>query len=530
MKRILVILLSLLLLLTGCSALGNGSDYTPYDEMVYARPMPEVMAALLAECCETAREEKGFQEVLSAVFDYYDAYDRFYTNYNLAYIEYCRDVTNEYWAEEVAFCMEYANTVEAGLEELYMALAESPVRTKLEGVYFGEGFFEAYDGEAVWDEGFLALLNRESELIEEYYALCAETETEEFGSEEYYDRYADGLCQVLIDLVLLRQDLADYVGYDSYAGFAYDFYHYRDYTPEQAEAYMTAIRDAMAPLYRAAWDTDVWEVGWNQGEDMYSYVRTCAKKMGGLVWEAFTRMDRAKLYDIAHSPLKYGTSFEVYLSSYQCPYIFVSPTGYGVDNLTFAHEFGHFVTDYAVDGGSWAGTDVLEVFSQGMEYLSIAYGEANKDLSRYKLADCLSIYVEQSAYAYFEQLLYALPAEDLTVERLYELYDQTMLSFGIDYEAMGYDPRDLVNVSHFYTDPMYIISYVVSNDVAFQLYRMEQEKPGTGLACFERNLTTECYYLLDFAQQAGLENPMAPGRVEAVAAELASLLGLNAMT
>ena len=36
--------------------------------------------------------------------------------------------------------------------------------------------------------------------------------------------------------------------------------------------------------------------------------------------------------------------------------------------------------------------------------------------------------------------------------------------------------RDFVVIGHFYTDPMYIISYVVSNDAAFQLYQMELEE------------------------------------------------------
>ena len=79
-------------------------------------------------------------------------------------------------------------------------------------------------------------------------------------------------------------------------------------------------------------------------------------------------------------------------------------------------------------------------------------------------------------------------------------------------------------IGHFYTDPLYIISYVVSNDAAFQLYQMEKEEPGTGLALFEQELATEQTYFLSFVEEAGLESPFAPGRVEKVRQLLESVL------
>jgi oligoendopeptidase F len=183
------------------------------------------------------------------------------------------------------------------------------------------------------------------------------------------------------------------------------------------------------------------------------------------------------------------------------------------DWLTFAHEFGHFCNDYA-SYGSYAGTDVLEVFSQGMEYLSLCYGEPTDDLIRMKMADSLSVYVEQSAFAAFEQQMYALPAPELTVEGLYTLYDKIAQEYG--FESVGYDPREFVTIPHFYTNPMYVISYVVSNDAAMQLYQLEQENPGAGLERFQENLDTQETYFLAFLDAAGLENPLAPGRMEKV--------------
>ena len=535
MKRILALFLAAVLTLTGCAGLessaGYGGDYVAYADMVYTRPDPEALGRMVENACAVARTSTDLNQVLDTVFLYYDAYDRFYTNYNLACIGYNRDVTDEYWTEEYSFCMEHSAEPDAGLEELYMALAQSPIRSKLEEEYFGTGFFLSYEGEAVWDSGFTDLLSRETELIAAYYALCEEASSVEYYSPAYFDNYADRLCQALIDLVLLRQELAGYLGYGSYVQFAYDFYHYRDYTPAQAMEYMDSIREEMADLYARVSCSDAWDggYGWCRERDMYDYVRSAAENMGGIAAEAFSLMDTAGLYDISSSETKFDSSFELYLPSFNEPYVFVSPSGNSYDCLSFAHEFGHFATDYSVWGGSWAGTDVLEVFSQGMEYLSLCYSAgADEVLTRYKMADCLAIFVEQSAYASFEHRLYELAPEELTVERVFALYREVMESFGVDFDALGWDARDLVTVPHFYTDPLYIVSYVVSNDAAFQLYQLEQESPGQGLAKWEEHLSTESYYILEFLEEAGLQSPFASGRASQVARTLAQALGMEA--
>ena len=158
--------------------------------------------------------------------------------------------------------------------------------------------------------------------------------------------------------------------------------------------------------------------------------------------------------------------------------------------------------------------DVLEVFSQGMEFLSLFYTDENPDLARMKMADSLCIYVEQAAYATFEMRMYDLSPEDLSPEALTELYEEVALEFG--FESIGYDPREFVYINHFYTNPLYVLSYVVSNDAAMQLYQLEAETSGAGLACLEENLATEETYLLAFLHEAGLESPFAPGRLPSV--------------
>ena len=204
-------------------------------------------------------------------------------------------------------------------------------------------------------------------------------------------------------------------------------------------------------------------------------------------------MTSRALYDITPSAQKYEGSFEIYLTSYDAPFVFLNPYEDISDFLSFAHEFGHFTNDY-LTGGSYVSTDVAELMSQGMEYLSLCYAtepsESVLDTARQlRMADSLGVYVGQAAYYSFERQAYRLTGDDLTVENLNAIFSQVAQDFGFD--AVGWEETGWTEVTHFFTNPFYVISYVVSNDGAMQLYQMEQEEAGAGLDLFRELLETE---------------------------------------
>lgn len=365
-----------------------------------------------------------------------------------------------------------------------------------------------------------AMLEEEARLQTRYYELSAQAADYQDDTQGYYDACADGMASLLAELIAVRQEIAEYCGYSDYPQFAEDFYFYRDYTAAEEEQLLEDIRRELVPLYREL-GSDAWEATgeYASERETLNYLATAAEGMGGTVKEAHDLMKTAKLYDTGYGENKYNSSFEQYLTSYQEPFIFMNATLTAYDKLVLAHEFGHFCNDYA-SYGSAAGVDVSEFFSTGMEYLSLCYG--GEDLTRAKMADSLGNYVEQGAYASFERQMYSLTGNALSAEGLYALYEQVALDFGFD--SVGYDRREFVDVTHFYTNPMYVFSYVVSNDAAMQLYQLEQEQRGAGLELYEQNLTTEESYFLAFLDSAGLESPFEAGRISSVKAVFESVL------
>ena len=532
----LIALVLICVMLTGCTGLYQLADSIStdmeeqalevirYADMEYSRPDMQALEDILDQACADAAGDKVLP-IVDRIWEFYDAYDWFYTNYSLADIRYSCDLTDTYWEAEYNYCAENSARVDAMLEELYYALAKSPCLETLESeMYFGEGYFDSYQGENNWDEEFVALMEQEAALVSRYYELSGQTADYEPASEAYYEAFYEDMAQVMVDLIRLRHEIAAYWGYTDYNQFATDFYHYRDYSVAEGRAYLELIREELVQLYRQLNQSDIWVNGYGYATETmtYDYVKEMANNMGGTAWEAFQVMDQGGLFDISFGPNKYNASYEVYLTSYHVPFVFMNPGLTTYDYLVFAHEFGHFCNDYASDY-SYAGVDVLEFFSQGMEYLSLCYGKDTEQLTKMKMADSLCLYIEQAAFASFEMRMYDIPEEELSTQALAELYDQVAREYGFD--TVGYDPREFISITHFYTNPLYIISYVVSNDAAMQLYQLEQENPGEGLKIFEENLTTEEYFFLSFVESAGLENPLTKERVRAVRETFENVLG-----
>lgn len=542
-RRILALLLALALLLTGCGTaapqltvpqqaadplekmgrLAESSSSTAYSQMEYHRPDVDGFLERVRTLAEQAPEESDSQALLEQVWKLYEEYNDFYTMMNLADIRYCGDLSDQEAQTEYEYCTGRSVELDQALEELYQALAQSPARGEMEEAYFGTGFFVDYDGGAgLMTETQAALLQEESALVSEFYAIMGKyTQEDGLSDDDFYIRCNRELGELYIRMIRVRRNLAREMGLepDQYEQLASGWYYGRTYDQDRVDEYLQAVRTELVPLYIRSLEEDGGgaEPALSVGKAM-DYVAGAAEAMGGTPEKAADRLSRCGTYDIAPGRNKFAGSFEVYLVSYGEGFVFMNPTGGASDALTLAHEFGHYTEDYAKNG-SGSVTDVAEFFSQAMEYLSLCYApesELTRQLQTYKLGDSLAVYVEQSAYYSFEHQAYRLPEEELTVEGLNGLYAQVCRDYGFT----AWDESDMawVTVSHFFTNPLYVLSYTLSNDAAFQLYALEQAQPGRGLALYEQALTLEQDQNLEaFVRSAGLEDPCSAARVRAVA-------------
>lgn len=513
------------------------------SELSYQRPDTEAICAGFARAQALVAQGGTAEAIIDAYDEAYFGYLRFETMDTLAYIRYTLDLSDEFYHTEYLWCEEQSGSLYSARNACDRAISASALCAELERLYFGEGYFDSLrqsSGSLYSDESILALLQEETRLEDEYMALEANATVTLEGKElpldealasaysadlynrlcnAYYRKYAPLAGEIFIKLLRVRKQIAEKAGYESYAAFAYDYTYGRDYSPEQARLYTASVSEHLAPLqYLVSRNTDSRRC---TEQELLQMLAQLSDSLGGEVKEAYDYMLAHELYDLSASANKMSGSYMIYLYEYEMPFVYVSPTGYSADILTFAHEFGHF-TDAYINYNATDRIDCSEIFSQGMEFLALSrIGLSDFEATRFakaKLADSLSVFLSQACYAEFEDLAYSLPEEELTPERLNALFEECCERFHLadDGFSDSGDPT-WIDISHFFIAPYYIISYCISGDAALQIYRRELSD-GDGFALYCELLENAPFCgISQLLEEAGMQSPFAEGRAEALA-------------
>lgn len=518
-------------------------DPVSFEDMEYTRPDADALCKALGELETLVKNGGSFDEVGAAFEAAYSDYSFFNTMDSLSYIRHTIDLNDEYYETENNWCEEQSPLIEQALEKCYIAMGQSDLRDRLEETYFSEGFFDFYDENQIYsNDRVVKLMQKDNDLQAQYMALQSDRTIEWNGEEVlyedivgdesldydsylmayklYYDKYNPQVGEIFAEMIRTRNEIAKELGYDTFADFAYSYYYNRDYTPEEAEDYLSDIAEELAPLYFLALYQN------NQSEDcstdeVLDLFEKTIYRFGGEFATSYEFMQAYDLMDITDSSSKMPGSYVTYLSSYQMPFLYVSPTGKLDDLLTCCHEFGHFVDGFVNCNGT-SSIDCNEIFSQGLEFLSLSRAELDDDereaLTIGKVADSLLTFVSQAAYAEFELRAYALPEEKLNAEGLNALFLECMEEFGQSYTGL----EDIIapgwiDIQHFLIAPYYVISYCVSNDAALQIFQIE-EADGTGLDTYRALMSTSSgNTILALLEENGMESPFEPGRIEELA-------------
>lgn len=547
---------------------GGARDYLPdgtiemprFADIEYTRPDVDELCSSLEAVTDSVRQGADAEEILSAFFDAYDLYYHFYSMNSLANIRYYADMSDEFYKEEYEFCEQASPDIEEKLEACFKVCAESPQKADLEEQYFGDGFLDQYVDYSVYtNPEYLALSKQEKTVMEAYHKALEDPQIEFEGKkqsfedlvaeyeddgqkyisvlETYYNTYNPVIGGYFAELIRIRRQMAQVLGYDSYADYCYEQTYSRDYSREEGEAYVADIRSEIVPLYAKLSSSGLlYELQYGQADEetVYETLSEIVGKLGEKVGEVFSYMTAYDLYDISRSAQKMDTSFTTYIYEYEAPYLLVNAQGTSEDLFTFAHEFGHFTDNYLTYNAE-EDLETAETFSQGMEWLVLCNSEGvlsrrtRENARLQKLADTVSVFISQAAYTDFENRVYSLSDRELTVDALNDIYRQVCKDYGFySPYADFYYSMAWIDIPHFFEAPYYMISYCVSADTALQIYQRELEESGSGLALYGKLLEREeGAGLRAVIEAAGMENPFEKGRIREIVSFLQTQLDLD---
>ena len=555
-KRALTILALFLalLMLAGCGADAVATSFVieqeseapaelcSFDEIEYVRPDMDSMYVTVAELEAALKGWFNYEQIYSLIDSFTRQCTNFNTMYDLSTIRACLDVTDEYYDAEYTWCMETDAEVQMLVDAAYSACANSVHAWWLERYVFWEGFREEYriaedrETNAVYEDYF-RLVQRETELLAQYRDIVNELTIEIDGQlwdydeyllidydracAAYYEKYNPILAELYIDLMETRREIAGLMGYDSYADYIYAYGFGRDYSPEQAGEFMAHVKTYIASLGRDASESGLAELLMYDPVDereLELYLETLVEGLGGSIEQAYDFMKEYRMYDFGMRPEKAEGSFQIYLSDYEAPYLFLSPYGYTDDVLTLCHEFGHYADSY-IRKNAYESIDLAEVYSQAMQLIGaeqlrcLMTEEEYYNFRTMNLLDMLSSIQEQTAFAEFE--LRAFEMEEPTAEKLNELCDRLLEEYGVELDYAQYGVW--VDIPHLFENPFYVVSYSVSVPLALQIYELELEEPGRGARCFVELSESLIPGLMEAAQLAGMEDPLSESSVRCTA-------------
>ena len=460
--------------------------------MVYTRPDADALIAALETLLNKAPDGPDAETILSDYYAVVPQIRHFQTMQDLALFRFSMNTADPVCTEEYDYCDEQAAIVTEKLNALYAAYAATPFRDALERAYFGEGFFLDYEDYADTDEAFFALKKQENDLLFDYYQLSYSLDDSSYyGIKQGHD----AIGNQFIALAAVRRQIAEAKGYENYIDYCYDCVYRRDYTAVQAREFLDLVKTYLAPLVEDPRIFDEYADYTRSSPSLATEaLAAAAEKMGGPIADSFRFFEGHRLYDITSSYYKQGIGYTSYLDDYEAPFVFIDPDSKDLMPTLF-HEFGHF-TDFYVNYGMTSDLETAETYSQAMQYLAYAYADPFTDEERAQnlratLANLLLYSIlREGAYADFELQVYALPTEELTLDRIDAIYEQCMNDYGLG-ALSGAQFRKIywIAYGHFFNFPGYVVSYAVSALSAVEIARMEAQQPGAGVDAFCRLLS-----------------------------------------
>jgi oligoendopeptidase F len=137
-----------------------------------------------------------------------------------------------------------------------------------------------------------------------------------------------------------------------------------------------------------------------------------------------------------------------------------------------------------------------------------------EELEAHKMYSTLYVQVVQSAYTAFEQAVYQLPKEEVTLTKINGIAKDVTNRFDLHEEDFG---LTWTWIPHFYEQAFYCISYCFSNDIAFQLYQEECAQAGNGVSLYIDLIQwNPDQTFLENIRRVGLVDPCDESRITAM--------------
>jgi len=528
-----------------------------------------------------------------ALRDWDDLRRRLSTWSELTYLRFNQDTLNASYKAARDYCDQLKPQLMALEVSMKRRLLASPYRFELEQV-LGQQAFRLWEADITTFDPAIALdLVRESQLTGAYTQLLASANLEFVGDRasttevvhvnlaglqrytqdgdrevryqaekirwDFFHQHQATLDGIYHELVQLRHQMAQKLGYDNYIGLGYRRMHRLDYTQADVEHYREQVVQVVVPLAQQIvqrqaeqlhlqelqfWDESVPDLQGNPvplGDQdwLLEQAQAMFDAMNDELGDFFQMMVRCRLLDLETRPGKGGGACCKSFATHALPFIFANFNGTKSDVQIFAHELGHAfqvwqsrhapVSDYL-----WPTLEAAEIHSLSLEFLTFPFMERffGPQAERYRrtcLAEAFLFLPYGVAVDHFQHLVYANP--QATPPERHQMWQDMEARYlpwrrygDLAYPAQGGLWQEKL---HIYCFPFYYIDYTLAMCCALQFWaKGEQDYQGAlsdYVALCQRGGSAS---FQELTRSAKLVSPFEPGALTQVAEQARQYLGL----
>lgn len=556
--------------LSGCMGEKLVPTELSFSQVEYERPDGQGVLDLIDKAKEQAENDILPFGMIWTLRKIGDATQEFYSMMTIAQIRNYLDVNDTFYSEE----MEYLDTFDARIQNSYNQMFSSIENSRfssIQNMIFGEsGAEDLQMSSQASSEEILSLQEQEKKLVAEYYYEYAQatvstpegevlfSSLDSEGQSAYYNqfiqKYNKQFGELYLELVSLREQMAQALGYDSYTQVADLDMLRNSYTREDIKTFREDIKQTIAPVYRSYLE-DFYRRAENRDQPGYVYLlgeqspvpqgswqetlnqfEQLYQQMSEQTGECYSYLLSHEFIDAEPSQTKANVTFSTLIYSLNTPFLFANMNGSAEDVFSISHEFGHcFAMWQQLKLGSQQegrSMDVSEIHSQAMQmltlpYYEIFYGEDAGTARKYDVYTMVAGILTAAMNDEFQEKIYENP--QMTVQELNELYKELAMEYGLVVESPYFDMESFsmgwFTTNQYFDTPFYAIDYALSGCVAMEFLQMGLEDYTQALETYLSLVQQNSDYdFMTVLEETGLSSPFETDQMEALAQTMEDFL------
>lgn len=554
-----------------------------FSEYVYERPDIKALENRFDELLEQFKKATYVDEQNKVMEKINHLRSGFESMAEIAQIRHTIDTNDEQYKEEQDFFDETRPIYTGLTTKFYQALVDSKFRHELEAKWGKQLFNIAELTLKTFDPQIIEDLQLENKLVTQYVKLIASAKVEFEGEEcnlsqlepfgqsadrdmrkraqeakfGYLQEHEQELDDIYDQLVKVRTNMAQKLGYESFVELGYARMTRSDYDPKMVANFRRQVKKHIVPVATKLKERQRKRIGIDTlkyYDEPFEFKTGNAKPKGDADWildnakkmytemsaetnEFFTFMTNNHLLDLVTKKGKASGGYCTFINQYKAPFIFSNFNGTSGDVDVLTHEGGHAFQmyssrNYEIPEYHIPTAEAAEIHSMSMEFFAWPWAKIffEEDAEKYKfshLASALLFIPYGVAVDEFQHFVYENPQVSPTerkqvwrdIERKYQPHK--------DYSENEYLERGgfWQKQGHIYEVPFYYIDYTLAQVCAFQFWKKMHEDRETAWKDYDhlcRQGGSQSF--LNLVKEANLISPFEDGCIESVIGDIESYL------